>query len=366
MKYITQQDWIDTEAKPACSLCGSHGEVLYRDCEDRLFGAPGSWTLKQCPGSDCGLIWLDPMPTEKDIGKAYRNYYTHKDENIQKSKKRVSTFKQLKRAFRLAQRDGYFASRYQATNQASALEKLAGLIVHLQPLCKAAFDFKAMYLRCKSGARLLEIGCGNGDQLEFLQELGWQVEGLDPDPVAVAAVAARGLTVHAGSLEKQCFPDRQFDALVSSHVIEHVHDPVGLLRECRRILTPGGRLVVITPNTASWGHRWFRESWLHLDPPRHLHLFNVVSLRRAAEEAGLTVCRLTSTVRDADGQFRASRDIQNTQRHVWGSRHSWTVLRWSKALQWVEWLLLQAGLDRGEELMMICEPGSESMRRRSR
>ena len=360
MKYITQKDSISTEDKPICYLCGSHGKVLYRDCEDRLFGAPGRWTLKQCPNADCGLLWLDPMPTKKDIGKAYRNYYTHKDENVQAPKKRNSVFKQIKRAFLLAQHDGYLALRYQAMNQASVLEKLAGLIVHLQPLRKAAFDFKAMYLRCKSGGRLLEIGCGNGDQLEFLQKLGWQVEGLDLDPVAVAAVATRGLTVHVGSLESQRFPDRQFDAIVSSHVIEHVHDPIDLLRECRRVLSLDGRLVVITPNTESWGHRWFRASWLNLDPPRHLHLFNPVSLRRAAEEAGLIVCHLTSTIRDADGLFRASRDIQHTRRHVWGSHHSWIVYHWSKAMQRVEWLLLQAGSDRGEELMMICEPGGKT------
>lgn len=357
---------IATEARPTCYLCGGRPKVIYHDLEDRLFGASGSWTLKQCPESDCGLIWLDPMPTEKDIGKAYRDYYTHEDENTKKPKKRSSAFKRLKRAFYVARDTGYLALRYDAACGASALEKLAGLLVYLYPTRKAALDFNAMYLRVQSGARLLEIGCGGGRQLEFLRHLGWQAEGLDLDPVAVEVASARGLTVHAGSLKEQGFPDRYFDAVVSSHVIEHVHDPVGLLRECGRILRPGGKLVVVTPNTASWGHRWFRSNWLALDPPRHLHLFNPASLRRAAAEAGLTVYRLTSTVRDADGLFRASRDIQNTRRHVWGSRHPWVVRRWSKVLQLAEWLLLQAGMDRGEEVMMICGCGGEDVRQCSR
>lgn len=362
IKTTAQQDAISTEARPTCYLCNRHGEVIYRNLEDRLFGASGSWNLKQCRGSDCGLIWLDSMPTEGDIGKAYRNYYTHKeDENTQKPKHR-STFKQTKRAFYLACNKGYFALKYNAVNSTSPLGDLVGLLVYLYPMLKAKLDFKAMYLRVRPGAKLLEIGCGSGRQLEFLRQLGWQVEGLDLDSVAVKAASARGLTVHSGSLKEQNFADRSFDVVVSSHVIEHVHDPVDLLRECRRILRPGGRLVVITPNTASLGHTWFRSNWLALDPPRHLHLFNPTSLNRAAQEAGLAVCRLASTVHGADGLFRASSDIQNSKRHIWGRRHSWIARRWSRILQLAEWLLLQVGLDRGEELMMICKHGIEGAR----
>jgi SAM-dependent methyltransferase len=361
MRNTALQDVISTEARPDCYLCGRRGEVIYRDLDDRLFGAPGSWTLKQCPGSDCGLIWLDSMPTEKDIGKAYRNYYTHEDGTTQKPAK-PGTFKRLKRAFSLARDKGYLALRYDAADGASALGKLAGLMVYLHPMHKTKLDFNAMYLSVRSAAKLLEIGCGSGRQLEFLRQLGWQAEGLDLDPAAVKAASARGLTVHAGSLKEQRFPDGSFDAVVSSHVIEHVHDPVGLLRECGRILRPGGRLVIVTPNTASWGHMWFRSNWLALDPPRHLHLFNPISLRHAAEQADLRICHLTSTVRDADGLFRASRDIQNTQHHVWGSRHPWVVKRWSRILQLAEWLMLQIGSDRGEELMMICERSNEGVR----
>jgi len=354
VKHTVQKNSILTEAKPGCYLCGGYGEILYRDCKDCLFGAPGSWTLKRCPGLDCGLIWLDPMPTRDEISKAYLNYYTHKKVDT----KRDGIFSEFMRSFRLAQLNGYLALRYQVINQASTLEKLAGLMVYLQPARKATFDFKAMYIPVKYGSRLLEIGCGSGEQLEFLHGLGWQAEGLDTDTVAASVATARGLIVHTGSLEEQCFPEQQFDVIVSSHVIEHVHDPVGLLRECRRVLSPDGKLVFITPNTSSWGHKWFGASWLHLDPPRHLHLFNPVSLRRTAEDAGFSVCTLTSTVRDADSVFRASYDIRNSGRHAWGHRHSWSVLCLSKMLQWWEWLLLQTGVDRGEELMMVCEPGS--------
>src|SRR2546423_11625544 len=62
---------------PACYLCGAVGEPLYKDLKDRLYRAPGSWNLRRCPGPGCGLLWLDPMPAEDDIGKAYESYFTH-------------------------------------------------------------------------------------------------------------------------------------------------------------------------------------------------------------------------------------------------------------------------------------------------
>src|SRR5208283_2932444 len=62
---------------PKCYLCGADGEPLYAGLRDRLFNAPGEWGLKRCPNSECGLVWLDPMPLEEDIGIAYESYFTH-------------------------------------------------------------------------------------------------------------------------------------------------------------------------------------------------------------------------------------------------------------------------------------------------
>lgn len=358
MVKIKLEDDIGTEAEPLCCLCKSHGEMIHRGCKDHLFGVNGLWNLKQCKTLDCGLIWLDPMPMRSEIGKAYKNYYTHQSLDTVSSKKLDSTIKKIVRRFKIAQGNGYFCLKYKAINQVSILEKIAGLMVYIQPARRAAFDFKAMYIKVQAGAKLLEIGCGSGDQLKFLQRLGWNVEGLDLDPVATEIATSRGLRVYTGSLEKQYFSSQKFDVIVSSHVIEHVHDPVSLLRECRRILNPGGKLIIVTPNTTSLFHKWFGSNWLHLDSPRHLHLFNSASLRRAAEAADLSICKITSTVRDADSVFRASSDIQSSGYHKWGFRHSWLVRSWSKILLLIEWVLLKFGLELGEELMMICEPCS--------
>src|SRR5438046_3175301 len=68
---------IRSRAFPVCRLCGKPGERIYSGLSDKLFGTPGTWTLKQCSRPECGLAWLDPMPLEQDIDKAYTGYHTH-------------------------------------------------------------------------------------------------------------------------------------------------------------------------------------------------------------------------------------------------------------------------------------------------
>lgn len=70
---------IRTRPYPNCYLCSTLGKPLYQGLKDCLFGAAGEWNLKKCPNPECGLVWLDPMPIEEDIHKAYQNYYTHQD-----------------------------------------------------------------------------------------------------------------------------------------------------------------------------------------------------------------------------------------------------------------------------------------------
>lgn len=97
--------------------------------------------------------------------------------------------------------------------------------------------------------RLLDIGCSTGTAVEIFRGLGIDAEGIDPSPPAVEVGRARGLTLYEGYLEDLQFSDDSFDVLTMYEVIEHLPDPVSMLKECHRILKPNGVLLVGTGNT---------------------------------------------------------------------------------------------------------------------
>ncbi|MBM4145055.1 MAG: class I SAM-dependent methyltransferase [Nitrospira sp.] len=338
---------IRSRMRGSCFICGSSGETLYEGLMDFIFNAPGEWNLKKCVSPDCGLIWLDPMPLEEDIILAYNNYYTHFDAG---EKKNISFKRRVSR----------FIDKCYLNNKYGSIEGMSGYMRHIgicrffKPLRSAALDFRAMYLPVMPG-KLIEIGCGSGDNLKFLQELGWSVEGIDFDSKAVANAIGKGLKVKTGMLEAQGYPDCYFDVIIMSHLIEHVHEPMSLLAECWRILRCGGRLVVVTPNSISLLHRLFGASWLPLDPPRHLYLFSPQALSSLAMKANFQNMRVFTTVREADNMFLASRDVRLTGRHVWGRKQPQFMKKVAKVIAVIEWTCLAFFPHVGEEIVLIGE-----------
>jgi len=229
------------------------------------------------------------------------------------------------------------------------------MMINLHAGRSAELDFSVMYLPFQRNGHLLDIGCGNGQALKCMGELGWQVQGVDFDPEAVQIARKKGLEVRLGSLEAQAFPRDSFDAITMSHLIEHVHDPLSLLRECRRILRPSGRLALVTPNINSAGHRIYGSSWFHLDPPRHLRIFNIGSLTTLLQKAGFQTTKIGTTVRDAGNAYVASRSVRRTGRYEMGSRQPWSARFWGKAMQAIEWAWLKIDGQAGEEIAAMAQ-----------
>lgn len=339
-------DQIRTRPNPDCHVCGARGEPLYQRLRDRLFSVPGEWDLKKCQNHQCGLVWLDPMPVEEDIGKAYSTYYTHQDNNPQNTL--------LRRVYRRIAA-GYTASRYgYQINGISVIERLLGRLIYLHPGRRSDLDYRVFYLNAQPGGRLLEVGCGSGETLKRMSDLGWCVEGVDVDSNGVRNAQTKGLKVHLGSLEQQGYPDNTFDVIAMNHVIEHVHEPLVLLQECRRILKPGGKMVVVTPNITSWVHQLYRSNWLHLDPPRHLHLFTMASLTSVAGHADFKSIECRTSLR-ARGVFLTSRSIRQTGKVDGEGRYPLSTRLWAEGMELVEWLLLKSGRVEGEEIVLVCE-----------
>jgi ubiquinone/menaquinone biosynthesis C-methylase UbiE len=223
----------------------------------------------------------------------------------------------------------------------------------MYPGRKTELDFSVMWLERGSQGRLLDVGAGNGSLVERMCTLGWEAEGLDFDRRSVESGRSRGLTFHLGGLPDQRFPEKSFDAITMSHSIEHVHDPVSWLAEAQRILKPGGRLAIATPNARSWLHRRFREHWFALDPPRHLHLFNRDTLAAALHKAGFEAFRVFTSIRDVNGAWRGSRAIRRSGRHDMLARPSTAMKFLSRLILLAVAARSLADADAGEELVAL-------------
>ncbi len=244
---------------------------------------------------------------------------------------------------------GYFK------NEVGIAGKLAGALFYLHPGRRAVVDFNVMWLPPIPRGRLLDVGCGAGSFLGYMQQIGWEVEGVDFDPVAARNASLKGVQVRVGSLESQLYPDASFDAVTMSHFIEHVHDPRELVAECRRILKPGGQLVIVTPNSESFGHGLYGKYWMHLDPPRHLHLFNARNLSRMVVGAGFHQARTFTSIRDAYGMFIGSQSIKRTGGYDMSGAPALKVRWWARVMEFLEWVVTQVNRNAGEEVVVIAK-----------
>jgi len=268
---------VRTRPRPLCLLCDQPGKVLYCAVSDWLWGVDGQWNIRNCSGCDLG--WLDPEPLDEDIFKLYSNYYTH-------GAPPATRFDALRKEVlnRILPRLGY-------SRQPSA-GMLGRFLSHTRSWARAA-AMEVMDLPASMTGNLLDIGCGSGEFLLRMQSLGWKVAGVEPDRAAAKYAQSRGLEVVHGDIS-DVSQDAAFDVITMNHVIEHVADPVILLRQCaKRLRGPHSRLVITTPNMRSLGHRWFRQYWRGLEVPRHLTLFSSKALGKCLEGAGLRVqsCR---------------------------------------------------------------------------
>ena len=319
---------LGTGPAPTCMLCGEVGQPHLQGLKDRLFGVQGTWCLSVCPA--CGLVWMNPQPLPGEIWKAYQRYYTHADEDPADRKPARAPFlrRKARRLYRwLLRRLGVIEARDQVLG---------------------------MYLSGVRKGRLLEIGCGSGARLADLAAKGWQVVGQDVDAQSAHHAQSRhGVTVRVGGLHSLAFEEEAFDCILMNHVIEHLHDPVGVLKECLRILRPGGRLVAVTPNVRSLGAKSFGVNWLSLDSPRHLHLFDPFTLAKVAAMAGFTSIDTFTSVAHAELLAIQSLDIQARGMTVMGEEPSWPLERKAMAFQLREAWAFQKNPELGEEAVLI-------------
>jgi 2-polyprenyl-3-methyl-5-hydroxy-6-metoxy-1,4-benzoquinol methylase len=350
---VAESDKIRSTPQTHCHLCGAAGKVLYEGLTDRLFGAPGAWNFKMCSNEACELVWLDPMPRAEEMPKLYSEYLTHTPEGNAGPAVRLYN----------AVRNGILAVAfgYEKVGAKENRRLFYRVLSKVRDL-KERMGGEVMWLDASLRGRLLDVGCGNGEFIAHMRDLGWQVVGLEPDADAVlAATGTLGLDVRQGSLEDTDFPAASFDAITMNHVVEHLPEPEETLRRCLGLLRPGGLLVMVTPNAYSLGHAKFGMDWRGLEPPRHFYLYNPKSIRALVTRAGFAVRSLRTTAKGAMYLLALSRMARRTR--LSGKAGDFgTLMRSARRRpfmcafsQLAESIALSFSSVKGEELVIVAE-----------
>jgi hypothetical protein len=112
-------------------------------------------------------------------------------------------------------------------------------------------------------------------------------------------------------------PDMIGGTLTLTDVLEHAHDPLGILAEARRAVPAGGRLIAVVPNLECSTFRWFGPAWAGLDLPRHLNHFTPATLRRALERAGFRVASVHQVARADWLRASAAQAVRSSRATFW-------------------------------------------------
>lgn len=314
----------ETTHPPRCPFCGTPGVPIHAGLTDRLWGVPGEWSLVRCQAPACGLAWISPMPSLEQIPALYARYYTHEAGETADN-------------------------RPAGARVGTVLAPFYSLLLRITGIRHQRRELNDLYLGGRKPGRLLEVGCGDGRRLRRLRKRGWEVEGQEVDPQAAVLQREPDIPVHLGELTALGLPGASYDAIALNHVIEHVPDPVALVAECRRLLSPGGVLVVVTPNLDSTGHRLFGDGWRGLEPPRHLHLFTAHTLASLAQRSGFNTFGTWTTAAKAE-TFSAGSVHQNASRGHPATAHTVLTDMGFQLRAWMRWLKAR---DSGEECVLM-------------
>lgn len=225
-----------------CDLCGSTTVRELYTAKDRLRNTGDTFQIAECRG--CGVLRTLPNMSEAELADYYPNVYWGGPEPSEK---------------------WIVASQSDKTSFLSGCGLLRG--------------------------KILDVGGGSGFFLRALDPKQWDRFGVElSEAAAEAAERALGRgRVFAGTLTRSTWPDASFDVVSFWSALEHTNEPRANLREARRIIKPGGTLIVQLPNAASYQARFFCGDWFSLDAPRHRYHFTVSTLDRLLSETGFQI-----------------------------------------------------------------------------
>ncbi|MBK9175340.1 MAG: class I SAM-dependent methyltransferase [Flavobacteriales bacterium] len=236
------------ESVPACPICGEGSALPALVVKDHHL-TQEEFELVDCRG--CGMRRTNPRPTATAMG-------------------------------------GYYASEEYLSHDASSGSLLARIYRMARSLALAR---KHRLIRAHvTGGRLLDLGCGTGDQLAHLSARGYQVEGVEP------GVRARETAIrqHALKVVPQLGDvpaEEQFQVITLWHVMEHLHELPHTVKRLNPMLAPGGLLFAAVPDRESWDCAHYGPFWAAWDVPRHIWHFRRQDMQRLLSANGFKLMK---------------------------------------------------------------------------
>jgi SAM-dependent methyltransferase len=255
----------------ACPLCGGTDATVLCAEHDLALGVPGRFPLARC--ERCGLLYQNPRVRRDQLDRMYpADYPPHaRDPDLG----RVLRDRSPAARWTLVHGLGY----------AHLDTRDVGLGDRLQARLRRRRIMKN-FPPWVGGGRLLDVGCATGRFLQQMAAVGWRVSGIELDPEAAAKARTVTTNVVVGDPAEVTLPANSFDLVTAFHVVEHLPDPAGAVRNMLRWLAPGGLMVIEVPNVGGWGGALFGRHWSGLDFPRHLIHFTPVTMRALVERCG--------------------------------------------------------------------------------
>lgn len=244
---VVQTCDIGTEQDAGCELCHSSAVREICSAADRLNRSDRTFSIAICEG--CGVLRTLPEMSDAELAPFYPEDYWGED--------------------------SFPPDEWIRSSQS---EKTAFLA------------------RCGlNGGRILDVGCGGGHFLRALGSESWDRYGVETGRQACSAASSwlGSDRVVSGTLTEAGFPDSAFDLVTFWSALEHSTRPRATLLEARRIVKPGGSLVVQVPNADSYQAAMFGGDWFALDAPRHRYHFTPERLQRLLNETGFQIRRAT-------------------------------------------------------------------------
>lgn len=142
---------------------------------------------------------------------------------------------------------------------------------------------------------LLDIGCGDGALIEVARIAGINSHGVEISPSLIRLVQAR-LGIDSVVSDLTCLPDKFYDVITIINVLEHTPEPIKVLQESKRLIKPGGMLLVHVPNIGGLPARLTRARWHQIEPLEHFYYFHEHTLNHMLMKVGLEPKRRFSLI----------------------------------------------------------------------